>query len=242
VNPTAGFANLDQLIAFAGALSCAIIAFIPDSSDRENLSRNRRIFWGATAAAMTFTLLGLLPDWKYGLGAAFAIAALFAFRAFRNTPYIKVRGKIYAAQRSDRLAETVPDNSDSGHDSIPDSYTGSSTANETWWMTIVAYAICMFVIYGDFIAHHIHFAGIPAVIIFMYVPLYFGYWDACWGYPIARGQLLQLAILTVMTAGIFGALYFPGFYAGRRWPRRLKRSMEYRIHPRHWERDNGDSP
>ncbi|WP_163762373.1 hypothetical protein [Mycolicibacter algericus] len=45
-----------------------------------------------------------------------------------------------------------------------------------------------------------------------------------------------------MTAGIFAALYFPGFHAGKRWPRRPKRSMEYRIHPRHWKQDNGDSP
>lgn len=242
MNPVAGFASMDQLVAFVGALVCAITAFIPDSSDRENLSRNRRIFWGATGAAMVFAFLGLLPDWRYSLEAAFAVGALFFLLALRDTPYIKVRGKVYAWWRSDRLAESDEQNEEPGHDPIPDSYTGSSTANQTWWMTIGAYAICMFVIYDDFVAHNIHFAGVPAAIIFIYVPLYFGYWDASWDYPIARGQLAQLATLTIMTAGIFAALYFPGFHAGKRWPRRPKRSMEYRIHPRHWKQDNGDSP
>lgn len=191
---------------------------------------------------MAFALLGLLPDWKYSLGAAFTIDALFAFRAFRNTPDIKIRGKIYAAQRSDRLAKTVPNNSDSDHDPISDSYTGSSTANQTWWMAIAAYAICMFVVYDDFVAHRIHFVWIPAAVIFICVPLFAGYWDASWGYRVARDQRIQLAILTITTAGIFAALYSLGFYGGKRWPRRPKRSMEYRIHPRHWERDNGDNP
>lgn len=80
---------MDQLVAFVGALVCAITAFIPDSSDRENLSRNRRIFWGATGAAMVFAFLGLLPDWRHSLEAAFAVGALFFLLAFRDTPYLR---------------------------------------------------------------------------------------------------------------------------------------------------------
>ncbi|ORW69337.1 hypothetical protein AWC24_06210 [Mycolicibacter senuensis] len=100
----------------------------------------------------------------------------------------------------------------------------------------------MLVIYGDFVHHQMNIGAILATTICVYFPLFAGYWDASWNYPVARGHRLQLTILTIMTAGIFAALYFPGFYLGKRWPRRPKRSMEYRIHPRHWELDDGDLP
>lgn len=95
----------------------------------------------------------------------------------------------------------------------------------------------MTLIYGDFIAHNVNFVGVPATIVILYTPLYAGYWDASWDYPVARGQQNQFAMLTLMTAGIFAALYFPAFYAGQRWPWRPKRSMEYRAHPRHRRED-----
>lgn len=233
---------MDQLVAFFCAIACLIISCVPDSSDRQNLARNRRIFWTASCAALAFVFLGMLPDWKRGLTAALGFGGLMTFGAFIHTPYVKFRQNIYAWRRSDRLAEsdgqrTVPD-----HDPVPDSYTGSSTANQTWWMMIAGYPICMFVIYSDFVAHHIQFAGIPAAIIFAYSPIVAGYWDSSWAYPIARGQRLQLVILIIMTAGIFAGLYFLGFYAGKRWPRRPKGSMEYRINARHWEQHDTDTP
>jgi hypothetical protein len=186
--------------------------------------------------------LGLLPDWKRGIATALVFGGLMIFGASIHTPYVKFRGKIYAVQRSDRQAESTTEDPDPEHDPIPDSYNGSSSANQTWWMMIVGYLICMVLIYDDFIAHHIHFTGISAAIICVYLSIFVGYWDASWNYPIARSQRLQLTILTIMTAGFFAALYFLGFYAGKRWPRRPKRSMEYQIHPRHREQHDTDSP
>ena len=95
----------------------------------------------------------------------------------------------------------------------------------------------MTLIYGDFIAHNVNFVGVPATIVILYTPLYAGYWDASWNYPVARGQQNQFVMLTLMTVGIFRALYLATYQAGKRWPWRPKRSMEYRAHPRHRRED-----
>lgn len=53
----------------------------------------------------------------------------------------------------------------------------------------------------------------------------FGYGDAIWEYPIARGQHIQFFIISIITAGVFTVLYLAAYFTGKRWPRRNKRSM-----------------
>ncbi|MEB3069325.1 hypothetical protein [[Mycobacterium] vasticus] len=235
MNPTADAVNAQELIALVGGIVCIIIATALESDDREKIRRNRGRFWGAGCAFSSFMFVGMLPDWKYGIEAAVACGILFASMAFAYTPFLKVRGRIYAAQWRHRQAESVEDDSGPDRDRIPDSYTGFSPAAQSWWMLTVVCLVCLIVIYADFVAHnnHVHLFGIPATIVVVYVPLYVGYWDASWNYPVARGQLNQFTMLSIMTAGIFAALYFATFHIGKRWPWRPKRSIEYRMHPRH---------
>ena len=107
MNPLAGSDNMYQLIGFVGAIACLVIGCVPDSSNRKDLTRNRRVFWAANCAALGFVFLGMFPDWKRGIATALGFGGLIAFGAFIHTPYVKVRGKIYAAQRSSRPAEST---------------------------------------------------------------------------------------------------------------------------------------
>jgi uncharacterized membrane protein YkgB len=122
-------------------------------------------------------------------------------------------------------------------DPAPDSYGGLATARKSWWLTAAAMMLCMSVI-------GIYFAGsatvqpwlaVVSAAAMSIVATLRGYEDGSWAYPIARGQRLQLGVSTVITLGIFGVLYLGGFLMGRRWPRRSKRSLEYRANPRHHE-------
>ena len=161
-----------QLIALVGGFVCMVTAFVLDSDDREKLRRNRPIFWGLGCGFVLSIFLATLPAWKFGIEAAVGIGFIFILRAFRNTPFIKIRGRIYAAHWRDRQAESTGDDSASDHDPIPDSYDGSSPAAQTWWMLTGVYLVCMTLIYGDFIAHNVNFVGVPATIVILYTPLY----------------------------------------------------------------------
>lgn len=237
MNSMTGSIGAPQLMGAVGIIACITIAYTLNSDDREKIIRNRSPFWGLGGAFSGFWFVAMLPDWKSGLEAAVVFGMWFVGLAFLRTPFLKIRGRIYAARWRHRQAESTDDDSETGRDRIPDSYDGSAPAGQTWWWLVVGYLVCLGAILGDFVAHNIHYVGIPVAIVAVYMPLYLGYWDASWDYPVARGQQNQFAMLTLMTAGIFAALYFAAFQAGMRWPWRPKRSMEYRAHPRHRRED-----
>jgi predicted cobalt transporter CbtA len=106
-----------------------------------------------------------------------------------------------------------------------------------WWLMIFGIALCALGV-----AEYFHFRDSPwsaasAAAIILVIATVFGYAvDASGGYPIARGQHLQFAIVSVITAGVFTVFYLGGYYVGKRWPWRRKQSGEYRAHPRHQKR------
>ena len=106
-----------------------------------------------------------------------------------------------------------------------------ATAQKSWWNMV---AVMVFIDFAALVPsdHKPLWMRPAAAAILVLVAAAFGYIDASWGYAIARGQRLQFAIIAVVTAGVHTIIYLIAFRAGRRWPYRPTRSMEYRAHPR----------
>lgn len=217
-------------------------ALLPILAPMDKHRSGRRLFWcGFLIATLAAFLVAYPPDWKSGILLSLMADTLMLINAYFTTSYIKVRGKIYAFHVRDSLPDSppngasAPSSDDPAYDPAPDSYGGRTTAKKFWWLLIVTMAMCTLsvVIQADdkpwWLAPVMGTVGVTGAIIL-------GYGDASWGYPIARGQLLQFVIIAVITAGVFAILYFPAYFAGKRWPLRRKQSMEYRAHPRHQKR------
>jgi hypothetical protein len=237
--------NNVQRLFFGLAMLCVFgPLFMPDRIDR---SVQRRIFWSSVCLAAIFGFFASYPKLTTGLWVAGTLFAVMTFIAYANTPYIKIRGKIYAvsislqqpdpgqAPRSGnaRPRGIEPAESDSRHDPHRDSYGGTLTATTFWWMVVGVAVIAAgngyFLVSGRAGAAP---TAVSAGLLFL-TAIAAGHGDASWGYRVARGQYLQFGIASVLTAGSFTAVYIIAFYVGRRWPLRRTQSMEYRAHPRH---------
>lgn len=204
---------------------------------RRDHTGERRVFWWAAAAAAASVFFASLPDWKLGIGMSLFVIGMTVFTAYFTGSYIQIRGKVYAFHVSDSLPESSidgthpPRREDPDYDPAPDSYSGIATAGKTWWLMIFAMTICVFTVDPHKLWH-------TAVSVFavLVIATFFGYGDASWGYPIARGQRIQFSIIAVITAGVFTVFYLAAFYAGKHRPLRRQQSMEYRAHPRHQKR------
>jgi hypothetical protein len=195
----------------------------------------RRLYWIGTLIASVSAFFALYPpDWRGGLGLAGALAAGLVIRAYMSTSHIRIRGRTYAFNLSDSKSYAdgrPPTNGNPHDDPAPDSYAGFANATKTWWLFAVVMTGCAFIV-AIFVTEHEgpwYAVGAGAVVVSM--PLLIGHQDASWGYPVARGQLLQFAVIGIATLGVFTALYALAYAAGKRWPRRPKGSMAYRAHP-----------
>lgn len=78
------------VLAFVGAS-------LPLLAPRSNRRRARRIFWsGVLIAVISAFFIAYPPDWKSGFALSLLFGGVMVFRAYTSTPYIKIRGKIYA--------------------------------------------------------------------------------------------------------------------------------------------------
>ena len=223
---------------FGVIVLCLILnVLIPSRITR---SSQRRIYWGSTCVAAISGFLAFYPDWKTGLAIAGLWLAAMTFAAYAATPYIKIRGKIYAVTVS--LRQPDPEDrarsvkrTDAPYDPAPDSYSGMLTPATMWWMLVVLAVIAA----GDVYFFVLGRGGwsVPAMgaglLALLAVGL--GYGDASWGYRIARGQYVPFGVASVITAGSFAVVYLTAYHTARHWPLRRTRSLEYRARPRHWE-------
>ncbi|MDI3315004.1 MAG: hypothetical protein QJR12_12275 [Mycobacterium sp.] len=212
----------------------------------KNRRAGRRVYWaGCLIATISAFFIAYPPDWKTGILLSLFVSGMTVFTAYAYTPHIKIRGKIYAFSVEDSQPDPSPDGvspprgGNRDYDPAPDAYAGLglATAKKFWWLLVFIMAMCALGV-----AEYFHFRASPwslasAVGIIVLLAFGFGYaTDASWGYPIARGQYLQFVIISVVTFGVFTVFYLGGYYAGKRWPWRNKRSLEYRVHPRHQKR------
>jgi hypothetical protein len=169
----------------------------------------------------------LYPDWRGGLGLAGALGGGLVLRAYMSTPYILIRGRTFAFNLSDSQSASV----DADDDPAPDSYGGLATATKAWWLMVVVVMGCAFIVWGWVSEHEGPWYAFGAATTVAIVAIGIGHQDGSWRYPVARGQLLQLTVAGIASIGVFAALYLIAYAAGRRWPLRPKRSMDYRVHP-----------
>jgi hypothetical protein len=234
------------LISFVAALLCLAIATLPGMFLNLTRSQERRLYWGSVVGAAVFAAISVLPDWKLSIGvAAFGITLMTA-SAYMSSPHIKIRGKVYAYHLSDSQPDPSPDTTSTPQhgqpndivaDPAPDSYSGIATAQKSWWnMVAVMVLLVLFMLVPS--DHKPLWMRPTAAAILVLFAAAFGYIDASWGYTIARAQRLQFAIIAIVTAGIHTIIYLLAFRAGRRWPYRPTRSMEYDAHPR-FQRPDG---
>lgn len=216
------------VLTFAGLL-------LPVVAPLNNRRVGRRIFWGGLlVACVSAFFIAYPPDWKLGIGMSLFAASLMLFTAYFNSPYIKIRGKIYALHIEDSQPDASPDGqaapSRDDHDLTADSYGGRITAKKFWWLMVPAMTICAF----------------PAVVVDKEKPwtaplmvafivagaISLGYQDAICQYPIARGQRVQCVLVSVVTLGVFIIFYLSAYNVSKRWLLRRQQSGEYRT-PRH---------
>ncbi|ORA41762.1 hypothetical protein [Mycobacterium branderi] len=177
------------------------------------------------------------PNWKEGLGAGLFVLAAMIIAAYGYTPYIKIRGKIYALSVIDSQPDTdhpcAQATADPNKDPAPDAYSGILTAKKLWWILVPVLAISSINTYA-FMTHEGEgwVAGI-GIGLLLVLATGAGFSDGSWGYRIARGQYTQFIIVTVITVGVFTAIYLGAYFAAKHRPLRRRQSMEYRAHPRH---------
>lgn len=229
------------LIFFVVAIGCLAAAVVPAFIVKRGRSWERRVFWSGVGGVTVSVFFAAVPYWKQAVGMAMFSLVFMAASAYAYTPFIKIRGKIYAFYLQDSLPDPSPGDlspagsDDPDYDPSPNSYGGLVTAQKHWWAAIVAvvfFGCCVLIRADD---KPLWLAPVAAVIL-VAQSSGFGYIDASWGHPIARGQRLQFVIISIITAGVFTILYLAGYYAGKRWPLRSKQSMEYGSHSRHQKR------
>lgn len=234
---------------FLGVIVVCIAAGIGLPFLKVSIHAQRRIYWACAAIATLAGFLTLYPNVRNGLLIAASVFAVMVFIAFRSTPYLKIRGKIYAftldLRRPDPVdAHNGPDGTASdvasiadpaqpADDPVPDSYNGRLTPATVWWMLVGLTVIAAGNTYAFMFGHGEAGAAALGAAFLAFLAIGFGHGDASWGYRIARGQIIPFAVVSVMTAGTFAVVYLIAYYLGRRWPLRRRQSMEYRAHPRH---------
>jgi hypothetical protein len=226
------------LIFFVLMLAFLALATVVPMLAKRDRGWQRRVCWAGVAGAAVSVFLACLPYWKLSIGAALLTVAFMTAAAYMSTPYIKIRGKIYAFHVRDSLPDpspngaTAPGTEDRDHDPAPDSYSGSVTAQKFWWLLIVTTAICVGCVLVP-AADKPWWLAPGAAAMPVLAALGLGHQDASWGYSVARGQRLQFGVIAAVTAGVFAVVYLGAYGAGKRWPLRRKDSLEYRAHPRH---------
>lgn len=203
----------------------------------KSASAERHLYWTGALVATGSAFLALFPpDWRGGLALAGALAGGLTLRAYMSTPYLRIRGRTYAfnlrnSDPDEADADSRQPVSDSDHDPAPDSYGGFARAPKAWWLLVIVISACAFIFAIFVVKREGPWYAVGAVAAVTIIAISIGHQDGSWDYRFARGQLVQYCIAGITTLGVFAALYYFAYLAGRRWPLRPQGSMEYRAHP-----------
>jgi hypothetical protein len=226
--------------------SAAVVFFIAGfslSSLRITRSAQRRIYWLFACLAGASGFLMCYPDRAKGLGVAGLFVAAMVVAAYAATPYIKIRGRIFALSLTDSRPDDPEAATRSGGrvDPTRDSYSGMLSAAKMWWMLAIIAVIAGGTVYYAAVGSENGLIPWASAAFLALLALGAGYADGSWDYPIARRQYIQLATASLATAGAFPVLYLTFYYTATHWPLRRERSLEHRTYPRHQKRRSLDS-
>jgi hypothetical protein len=207
------------LIAGVGAGLVAAVASV-FISDRK---LDRRIYWLGWVIATSCISLAVLPR---GWPASLAIGLLGVFAAvvyaYLRTPFLKIRGRIYALSINDSRPDPPADEASEKPPSAPprDSYpttAGPVSARNLWWVLVV---LTCLVSVGVYLVGWAWQMVLGAVLLAVLGGV-FGVDDATRKLPMARGQHVQAFIVSVASILLWLAppvCYFVGYGIGQRWP------------------------
>jgi hypothetical protein len=166
------------------------------------------------------------PDWRSGIAMSLFAACAMAFIAYANTPFLKVRGRIYAFSSSDRRPDqSFGDSStrDAANREAREPYGGGVSAAKSWWRAVIMVTIFAFGVVAYFARDESPWLAASSAILVAVVALFFGYRDAALENAIAAGQRIQFVLISVVTVGVFTVLYLGAYHLAR-----LKRPQQGR--------------
>jgi hypothetical protein len=150
----------------------------------------RRAYWAAWLGAALLVSLGFLYlGWGAALGTFAFLAFLTVFRAIRDTPYLKVRGRVIALWESDRR-----DGWPRPILTFPRPF-GDGSGPKLWWLvvgdTVLAAAVAVALGWSWQVLLN---GGLLAALVAFY-----GYDDGRRRFPLARRQYLQVALVVALS-------------------------------------------
>lgn len=216
---------------FGVTLAAFAIGFV-QSFFKHSRTSQRRVYWTCTAVGATAAFLSFYPLWTKGLGAFAFVTGAMTVIAYAYTPYIKIGGKIRSLGLQTPDPEDVPAEPHADQqDPAPDAYSGVLSAPKMWWLMVPLMLISAGNTYAFVTGEGEWWVAAIGIAFLIFLAVVGGYGDASWGYPIARGQKIQFAILAVVTLGTFTVLYLAAYAMAQRRPLRSKHSLDYRSHP-----------
>ncbi|MGE2688243.1 hypothetical protein [Mycolicibacterium pulveris] len=188
--------DIFMLVAFGG-LAAAIIA------PRLNARVGRITYWsGALAACLATFLMGVPDDWRSGIAMSLFVGCAVVAVAYVYTDFIVIGGKTYSLFASPEATED---------------YGGGQTAKKTWWIATFGVAVFLLISAVQLLESDREWLALLAAAVVILAAGSFGYRDALTSQNVAAGQRLQFGLLSVGTVGVFTAVYFAAYLAGKRW-------------------------
>lgn len=197
-------------LLFAAFLCLMYGAF---GSAKMPLQVERRRYWKGTLCASLLGALAGFPQVKMMIFFPVFVFCAQVFFAYIDTPFIRIRGKIYAFEPYHKNAETPGANDGlSLYDKI-------ATPAKHWWLIAAFCVIFGFEMLGPFLPGQLGMRmAYDKTLIFLTLSfclslaLGHGYAGARNGYPIAQRQWIQFCIASVSSLGLFTAVYLVAYY------------------------------
>lgn len=184
------------------------------------LQRKRRIYWSLSVLSAALAFLAAYPRIKLGLGLAAFMFGVMVWSAFYYTPYIQIRGKVYAFHSFDANADSKETRTPSATNRRRLGFEDwLATARGVWWFVAAIWLVFDASIAGSLLRRgaisndgqdRIWFASFLIFLVLFGVAL--GFIEAVSEYPLAQRQTLQFVIATISSAGLFAAFYLTSYY------------------------------
>jgi hypothetical protein len=189
------------LVFAVAAVICLLIPVALVGTKRD-LGWQRKIYWSSTFASVVCVVLAFLPNLLAGAVMGLLAIFLMVVRAYFATQYIKIGRRVIAFDsphaadgRASSSAEAEP-------------YSPTVSARKLWWLLAVAVGsigagnMWMYGATREDLRYGLLGLGVVVVSALLY-----GAIDAMHEQRVARGQILQFAILSVVSAGLFAVCY-----------------------------------
>lgn len=167
---------------------------------RDDKDYARPTFWtGAAITTAAAIAIGLPRGWSGALDGLLISVCVILLCTYVRTPFLKVGNKT----RTLFTAEPGP-------------YGMNLSTPKTWWLLVFTsivfmYPVLAFVDDGVCDWKLAAYASVTVV-----VGVRFGYLDRLLNNPVAAGQYVQFALISILTVGLFPLGYLAMYYGGRR--------------------------